>query len=90
MRTSKASTPYHEWAFYPDDCEGPLNCLRKEGVMIRFASLKDGPGSSVENKLGDGKAEGRRSFGDGCSHQGKEMGIVASVGETWIGWVGRR
>lgn len=31
----------------------------------------------MENKLGDGKAEGRRLFGDGCSHQGKEMGIVA-------------
>ena len=49
---------------------------------------KDGPGRSVENKLGDGKAEGRRSFGDGCSHQGKEMGIVAFSGGDMdrVGW----
>ena len=25
---------------YPDDCEGSLNCLTKEGVMMRFASLE--------------------------------------------------
>lgn len=51
MRTSKASTPYSPVGFILMTVR-VKNCLRKEGVMIRFASLERRSWKEVGEQIG--------------------------------------